>query len=281
MKKFYASFLLGAFSILSTSSFAQESVVVTNDTYILWTSSKTDNFGSDERLMVRFSQDGPYRRDIFLKFDLSSATTPAPYDKVNLKIYGNDEGLVGIPLRVLKIAPDRANFNWSENSLIFSNKPATDYTNDNIAEIETEGDGDNKFFEWDITSWVNEQAAAGQKIISLHLRQMSIPGTGGVAVDPMYFHSKENPSGNKPSIILHAMGNSIEANSVNRAEVSVYDGILSANLNNSDAETLSIYSLNGVKVFETEISGQASIDVSNISGLHIVKLADYRKVVLF
>lgn len=281
MKKFYAFLFLGVAALFATSTFAQESIGVTDDTHIFWANSKTDNFGSEEKLMVRFAPDGQFRRDIFLKFDLTSALTPAPYSKVTLQLYGNDEGLVGIPLRILKIAPDRANFDWKENSLIFSNKPATDYTTDNIAEIETEGDGDDKFFNWDITAWVNEQAAAGQKIISLHFRQISIPGTGGAAVDPMYFHSKENPSGNKPSIILMAEGSSLEVDGESQSDVNVSEGILTATLANNETQVLSVFSLSGVKILETEIVGNASIDVSNISGPHIVKIADYSKVILF
>lgn len=264
----------------SQSLLAQESVVPSDDVSIFWTGTLNDTHGSDEVMPLRFSQNGKERRDIFLKFDLTAFTTSSTYSSVKLKLYGSDEGIADIPLRVLKVQPDDANINWKEELLVFSNRPLTDYLSDNIAEVETAGDNVSKYFEWDITSWVNNLFAAGHKTVSLHLRQMSIPGSGGAAVEAMYFHSKENSSGKAPLLVLAGGESSIETDPEKRVLLDVQNGVLRIDLNGQE-DVLRIYGLDGVKVKEQHVRSSAFVNVSELRGIYVVRILGQTKKLRF
>lgn len=258
-----------------------EAYPATDDTFLYWSSSKTESYGGEEQLIVRFSQDGQSRRDIYLKFDLEASQTKLPYEQVLLRLFGNDMGIADIPLRILKISSNDVNFNWSEQSLIFSNRPTTNYQTDAISEIITSGDAEYKYFYWDITNWVNELANSGQKNISMHLRQISKVGTGGAAVEPMYFYSKENASGKEPLIIINPNTPASIEEETSFPMVDISDGILNVNLVNKDSDLLTIYTMSGAKVLEKRLNNDIKIDVSDIFGPHIIKLADFTQIILF
>lgn len=253
------------------TSGAQEFIVgPTDDAHFFFHNSKTENYGSEPLLRARFNTYGEFRTDIALRFDISDCTIELPYDKVYLKLYGSDDGVV-CPVRVLKFEHTYANINWTESSINGATRPGTNYLTDSIAQLNFEGDYDEKYHQWDITEWVNQEKTAERNIINLHVRQMNV--SGSAFNDPMFFHSKENESGKKPLLVIQRVQSGLKE--VN--ELSDWAYISNGKILFKDAELYNsdiyIYNLNGmlIRVIDKDVS-EKSID--ELKGLNIVKVGN-------
>lgn len=259
---------LSIFIMTAHYGVAQEfSVGPTDDAHFYFHASKTENLGSETLLRARFNTAGEFRTDIAVKFDISDCSFELPYDKVLLKLYGSDDGVV-CPVRVLKVASTYANYDWTESTINGSLRPATTFDVDNIAEINLEGDYEEKYHEWDITTWVNTEKASGRNIINLHIRQMSVPGSN--FNDPTFFHSKENESGNKPLIVIQKTSSSVRNAKESSNWAYVSNGKLIVNENDYLNQDISIYSLSGHLIRTIKANDQDK-SVGDLNGLNIIK----------
>jgi len=263
---FFAILILGVQEAISQTY----STGPTDDSYFFFHSSKTDNFGSDALLRTRFSTSGEFRTDVAIKFDITASTLTPPYDRVVLKLYGTDDGVV-CPVRILKIASTYTNYNWTEATINGAVRPGTNYATDSIAQVNFEGDFVEKYHEWDITNWVNTEKAAGRNIINLHIRQMSVTGT--TFNDPIFFHSKENTSGFQPLLVLQNVQSGLSSLHQKTAWAYVTDGCLQITDPSVADKNINIYSPSGSLVKQIAASDTQK-RIGDLKGIFILRVGD-------
>jgi hypothetical protein len=87
-----------------------------------------------------------------------------------------------------------ANTTWSETGIKWNNKPSTGSTSldtETIANNTTAG----RWYEWDVTAYVQKQKAAGKHVISLALKNEAFSGPQAV------FRSRQS-SINRPELVI-------------------------------------------------------------------------------
>lgn len=120
------------------------------------------NFGSSKTLQARNKTDA--NRRTYLKFDVSDVGQLA-IQSYKLRLFGNLESLTesNITSSVFPVADT----SWDESTITWNNKPA----NGSPALAQTTLiDNTFRWYEWDITSYVKAEKAAGRNIISLVVR---------------------------------------------------------------------------------------------------------------
>jgi hypothetical protein len=156
----------------------------TADTYVRDGSAAAQNFGTAGVLAVKANPQVGLNRHIFLKFDLSGVTSAS---SATLRLFGNFTAASGTsPVTVHAEDTD----SWTETGLTWDNQPAAG------SAVVTVPIGLNaKYWEWDLTAFVQSQIAAGQQNMSLELQNDSTTS------DPANFNSREAAS-NKPQLIV-------------------------------------------------------------------------------
>jgi hypothetical protein len=156
----------------------------TADTYVRDGTTSAQNFGTAGVLAVKANPQVGLNRHIFLKFDLSGVTSAS---SATLRLFGNFTASSGTsPVTVH--AED--NDSWTETGLTWDNQPAAGST------VVTVPVGlSAKYWEWDLTSFVQNQIATGQNNMSLELQNDSTTS------DPANFNSRE-ASSNKPQLVV-------------------------------------------------------------------------------
>lgn len=263
---FFALMIIGVQQAISQTF----STGPTDDAYFYFHSSKTANYGSDALLRTRFSTSGEFRTDVAIKFDITASTLTPPYDRVVLKLYGTDDGVV-CPVRILKIASTYTNYNWTESTINGALRPGTNFASDSIAQLNFEGDFVEKYHEWDITGWVNTEKAAGQNIINLHIRQMSVTGT--TFNDPIFFHSKENTSGFQPLLVIQNVQSGLSSLQQETAWAYVNNGYLQLTDTSTSAQNIFIYSPSGSLVKQIATSDSQKW-IGDLKGIFILRAGD-------
>jgi len=156
----------------------------TDDTYVR--PNNSDINGADVILFNR-RHSGEWRRDVYMKFDLSQMTGLNAGSAV-VRLY-TEYDLTDVT-EIFELRHTEAN--WDETTLHGNNRP------DNIAAIsQIVYDGTPGWYEWDVTSLINGLIADGVTEVSLVSFPMS--GSDGNRVD---WHSKENPSGSGPQLVI-------------------------------------------------------------------------------
>jgi endoglucanase len=118
-----------------------------------------------------------YDRQSFLRFDISSVSN---ISSAVLKVFGKieDNRVFNIPVGVYAAG----NNTWTESTLTWNNKPATGTS---ALQTATVTDSTGRYYTWDITSYVQNEKAAGRNSISLTL-------LSGTIADPrIVWRSKE------------------------------------------------------------------------------------------
>ena len=108
---------------------------------------------------------GTLQRESYLKFDLSSLSASS-VASASLKLYVTSLPNGGTPgAKAMSVSTDT----WTETGITWSNKPAYATTALDTKTISTTG----TWYTFDITSWVNSNLGAGDKIISVALIGLS------------------------------------------------------------------------------------------------------------
>lgn len=158
------------------------------DAYVRGGPSAGQNFGAAELLKVKTAGTDEFERWTYLKFSLGGETAAA-VRIARLHLYaGTSSGPDRIWVRVHAV-PDTT---WTESGVTWNNKPTP---NDAILSSQPVT-GPIAVFEWDVTSWVKAELAAGRTTISLALR---CPVTHEALVE---VQSRDHTIGVAPQILV-------------------------------------------------------------------------------
>jgi hypothetical protein len=171
----------------------------TADTFVRGGAYAAANFGTTTALSVKKSSTVDNVREAYLKFDLKSVTT---IGSARLRLYGAlaDTRNSNIPTAVHSVT----NTTWTEAGLTWNTRPAAGSTALDTAVI---ADAVPVWHEWDVTSYLRSEKAAGRSVVSLLLRNTltSSPQT--------LLNARENAS-NRPELLVSQTASSSPATDV-------------------------------------------------------------------
>lgn len=146
--------------------------------------TSTKNFGADSTLLVKDFADS-YIRKTHVKFDVGTSIPNILTAKVRLYASALTNG-TSIPIRVNGTIDS-----WTEAGINWSNAPA------GIAISTITVDGVGQYYEWDVTSYVQNQLNAGDNIISLVFDAPSVS-----AVLATFCSKESNSTSRDPQLII-------------------------------------------------------------------------------
>ena len=160
----------------------------TADAFVHSGSNANTNFGAAINLITKTTPDNGWKRETLLRFDMSQFTFAVGSAK--LRIFGglSDRNNASIRVDVKEIPTN----SWLESTLTWNNKPA------HLAPVlafQTVVGITKIYYEWDLTSYIIDQKAAGKTVINLKLIN---PLNSASRID---FNSKEAVS-NKPQLFI-------------------------------------------------------------------------------
>jgi protocatechuate 3,4-dioxygenase beta subunit len=174
-----------------TGKMATVTVNPVADTYVQDGTSSNMNFGVSTQLLSRLSSRSNFNDQAYLRFDLSSLCNAS---RVVLRLYGrlSDTRAANLPTAVYGVQSP----NWPETGINWNNKPADMGTV--LASAAVSGTT-GQWYDFDITSYIQAELAAGRRLISLALKNQA---TGGLTSQPTatVFDSRE--AVNKPQLIV-------------------------------------------------------------------------------
>lgn len=131
------------------------------DAFVRSGSNAATNFGTATTLEAKTSG-AEYSRDSFLKFDASALSgVSSGVSSAKLRVTGALSASGSLPIGVYGVA----NSSWGETTLTWNNKPMYSALLDSVTVASTTP----TVYEWDVTSWVQNELAAGRLTISLTL----------------------------------------------------------------------------------------------------------------
>jgi len=183
---------------LAFVSFAQtpQQLKVYDDTYLYKGTSGTGDEirGLEPFLYTYHSTAGAqYRRETFLRFDISSLSTFL--NSVKLRVYASVN-----EAHVFNLYPLSKNA-WVEDALTYNNKATL--VGADITTVYTTSSSTTavaQYFEFDVTSIVKDSINHGAQFIGFRLRDASVMKDASGNAIIVNWHSKENPSGNFPML---------------------------------------------------------------------------------
>jgi hypothetical protein len=158
----------------------------TADAFVKGGADANTNFGGGGELLAKNSSEAGFTRQIYLKFNLTGV---GAINNAKLRLFGALSTTVqpSIALSVF----GSSNTSWTESGITFNNKPATDTA---ALSTTTIAGTTAKFYDWDITSYLQQQKALGRTAVTLVLRATAFS-------DPFArFNSRE--AGGGPQIIV-------------------------------------------------------------------------------
>jgi glucose/arabinose dehydrogenase len=142
------------------------------------------NFGADPSLVVKHSSTLDNQRQSFLRFTIGSGTV----GRAVLRLRGGTSSAGDVPVSVHAVA----NTAWAESGLTWNTRPARGSTPLATATVR----GTVKApYEWDVTSYVRAERAAGRTAVGFVL-------LGTVATSPYAGFSSRNAASNRPELIV-------------------------------------------------------------------------------
>lgn len=215
--------------------------------------------GSEPELMSYYNDAKNYRYMVFLNFDIQNLPASNLIESVKLKLYGVAEAGGGINTATSNPTPTAHNlavynissYNkiWEESTFTYNDwvyKYGYNRTpGEHIAQLsDVSGEG---WLEWDITNDVKAMKDANASSYTLSICDTyvvkSTTGTNTNAY--VRFHSRENSSGNKPSLVV-----------ITKAGASI----------NHTSKEKTDYILNGKTLSLPNIEGNTRVYISDISG---------------
>jgi hypothetical protein len=155
------------------------------DAHVRDGSFASTNYGAATSLEIKKSTTG-YNRESYLRFDLSST---GPVGTAKLRLYGGLESATAPALTVA--AYSVANTTWTEGGITWNNKPASGATL--LASVPVSGAPG--WREWDVSSYVGQQKAAGATSVSFVLRATA-------SSDPRVLLNSDEAASNRPQLVL-------------------------------------------------------------------------------
>jgi hypothetical protein len=147
----------------------------------------TTNYGLETALHQKNSPSAGYNRMSYLKFDTTGVSGTA--GTVKLRLYGwlSSTAVTNVPVDVHVVSSTT----WTETGITWNTKPVASTSLGRITVLDTTA----RWYELDVTGFVNQERSAGRKVVSLRL---SCP----TQVTPVpIFHSDE-ASSNQPQLSM-------------------------------------------------------------------------------
>ncbi len=155
------------------------------DAHVRDGSYAAQNFGASTELQLKKSAAGS-NREIFLKFDLSTLTTVS---SAKLRLFGRIDSASEQPSVGVFSASGTS---WTEAGLTWNNRPPAGTT---ALATTTVATSTQKWYEWDVTSYLQAQKAAGATFVTLVLRSLT-------TTTPHMIFSSDEATGNRPELVV-------------------------------------------------------------------------------
>ena len=148
----------------------------------------TTNYGTYFSLTTNNSTTSGKTYQSYLRFDISSLPTNS--SSVKLRLYGNlyFANDPSVAVQVFNVP----SITWGETTITFTNRPAAQTTV--LASVNVSGTAA-KYYEWDLTSFINSRRVAGDTAVSLQVKNLTVTNYNQVN-----FYSKEHTT-NKPQLV--------------------------------------------------------------------------------
>ncbi|MDQ3440409.1 MAG: DNRLRE domain-containing protein [Planctomycetota bacterium] len=170
-----------------TSTPTTTTIKTTVASYVRGGSFATQNFGSDPSLLVKLSASSDNIRESFIKFDLSSVST---INSGKLRLWGKLSAASsgGVTIGAYK----STNTTWGESTVNFNNRPVTNTGPLSTATVTGTGGA---WFEWDLTSFLQTEKAAGRNTVTIALKATAI-------TDPWAILNADGAASNDPQLLI-------------------------------------------------------------------------------
>jgi hypothetical protein len=145
------------------------------------------NFGTAAEVEVKKGSSG-FNREAYLKFDLTNVTAEQ-IGTAKLRLFGK---LGAGGTNVATAVYGSTNSTWTESGLTWNTKPAA--TTSALATT-TVTDQTGRFYEWNVTSFLKAEKAAGRNVVTLILKN---PSTS----NPLSLFATRNAASNTPQLLI-------------------------------------------------------------------------------
>jgi len=160
-------------------------ITTTTASYVRGGASASTNFGSDPSLLVKRSASADNIRESYLMFDLSSVTT---INSGKLRLWG---GLSASGTGV-QVQAFGAGNGWTESGITYNNRPGA--TTAALASVTVNGTT-KTWYEWDLTSFLQSEKAAGRNTVTIALK-------APVITDPWAIFNADGAASNAPELAI-------------------------------------------------------------------------------
>jgi hypothetical protein len=147
-------------------------LVTTADAHVRAGTYADQNFGSATQINVKNNPDPDYNRDAYFKFDLTSVATVS---NAKLRVFGNTDDGTAVTFSASAVADS----SWSETGITYNNRPPLGAT---ISGQLTASGTAEAWYEFDVTSYIQGEKAAGHNITTIALHAAFNP-SGGTRID--------------------------------------------------------------------------------------------------
>ncbi len=173
----------------SVSTPAPVHITNTTSTYVQDGATYADtNFGTLTNLLVKKNSTVGVNRETYLKFDLSSVSA---ITSAKLRLYGHVSSTQNATVRTSVFSS--TNTTWNESTLTWNSRPLGTGTTA-LATITLGGTAE-QWYEWDVTSYLKAEKAAGRNIVTLVLKN---PDSSAAASS---FNSDDSAT-NRPELLI-------------------------------------------------------------------------------
>jgi hypothetical protein len=194
----YAGISAEQFAAFESTPTAGETVLLPiADSYVKGSAATADtNFGAADELQVKraYTPGSGRGRQAYLRFDTSSVT--GTLARATLRVYGRLNAITPANTNIQCAVFPASNALWTETGLTWNNKFAPDVPRELSRVVVT--DDTERWYEFDVTAFVNSERAAGRMTTGILLRNML---RGEIGDYYTVFRSKEAPS-NQPQLVL-------------------------------------------------------------------------------
>jgi hypothetical protein len=152
------------------------------DAYVRDGTAASQNFGGATELQLKKNATGS-NREIWLKFDLTQAST---IGSATLRVFGRIDSSTETP----SVAVYSADSAWTESSLTWNTRPPGSTT---ALATTTVATSVQKWYEWDVTSFLAAEKAAGRNVVTLVLRSLT-------TTTPHMIFASDEAAANQPQL---------------------------------------------------------------------------------
>jgi PKD repeat protein len=164
-----------------------QTIGITTAAHVVDGDSANTNFGNAGSLLVKSSPNVGFSRQSFLKFDLSEITT---ISAAKLRLFGMLQNTSAASSQIAVGYSD--DDSWTESGITWNGKPSTFTQLSTLTVSGTAG----KWYEVDLTDFLQAEKAAGRNVVTIGLRGVS-PNTG-----PYAAFNSDDAAGNRPSVVI-------------------------------------------------------------------------------